>query len=188
MHQGTSITRQNADIVIDWSWGQHLIATDFDPHQSTIYIGWIGADALQITETPQCVVISVPGNNQSTTLQGVTLDQLSPENFKISDSGAEAEVFALLDGTTDDSHDGHDRHDGHTDGGINPTPDPTDPESPNDSGGTTYVANVSGANIFGFDPATDDIDFGFNSVHSLIVTKTASGYVAIDSPWSAAQQ
>ena len=192
MHQDAIITRQNADIVIDWSWGQNLVVTDFDPHHSTIFVGWIGADALAVTQTTAGVVISVPGNNQSTTLQGVSLEDLSPENLHISDASAKAEIHALLDGgeSGHGDHGGGGEHGdgGHTGGPTSPPPAPTDPKVPNDDGGTTYVANVSGANIFGFDPTQDDIDFGFNSVHSLIVTKTADGYVAIDSPWSAAQQ
>lgn len=192
MHQHAPVTRQNADVVIDWNWGQNSVVADFDPHHSTIFIGWLGADALNVTQTAAGVVISVPGNNQSTTLQGVSLENLSADNFHISDASAEAEIHALLDGGESGHGDhggGGDHGDGgHTGGPTPPPPPPTDPVIPKDDGGTTFVANVSGANIFGFDPTKDDIDFGFNSVHSLIVTKTSDGYVAIDSPWSAAQQ
>lgn len=190
MHQNTPITRQNADIVVDWTWGKHAVVTDFDPQHGSIFVGWIDANALNIQQTGAGVVISVPSNNQSVTLQGITLNQLGPETFQISDAGAQTKVHAML-GKGHAGDGGQHDHGNHGGGGSAPsvpTPEPAAPETPNANGGKTVVANVSGANVFGFDPAKDVIDFGFNSVHSLILTKTPSGDVAIDSPWSAAQQ
>lgn len=49
---------------------------------------------------------------------------------------------------------------------------------------TIYTVDPTGADIIGFNPAVDRLNFGGNSVHNLIVTKTSAGFVAITDPWS----
>jgi len=46
------------------------------------------------------------------------------------------------------------------------------------------VANPAAADIVGFNPATDRLDFGDVSVHNLIVAKTEAGEPAIVNPWA----
>jgi GH18 family chitinase len=82
---------------------------------------------------------------------------------------------------------------------TNPDPgtDPvTPPADPGDGGGTTpgtdtgdtdgrvFAVNPAAADIVGFNPATDRLDFGDISVHNLIVGKRPSGEVAIVNPWA----
>jgi len=67
-----------------------------------------------------------------------------------------------------------------------PTPEPS-PEPapvPTDGEGRVFVVNPADADIVGFNPAIDRLDFGEISVHNLIVGKTAAGEVAIINPWA----
>ncbi|MEL6267024.1 MAG: 1,4-beta-glucanase, partial [Pseudomonadota bacterium] len=90
-----NVTKETADVVITWSWGQDTIVNDFDAASSTIFIDWIGADALEVSEVDGSVVFAVPSNNQTTTLAGITLADLSADNFTILDDTAANEVLAL---------------------------------------------------------------------------------------------
>lgn len=96
-----NVTDQTADVVITWAWGQDEIITGFDPASSTIFIDWIGSADLEVQQTADGVVFSVPSNSQTTTLQGVLLSDLSPANFTILDAGAAGEVLALIGNGTD---------------------------------------------------------------------------------------
>ena len=64
------------------------------------------------------------------------------------------------------------------DGGTDPVGDP------GESGGQVFAVNPAAADIVGFNPATDRLDFGEVSVHNLIVGKLPSGEVAIVNPWA----
>ena len=98
-------------MVITWAWGQDEVINGFDPATDTIFIDWIGAADLEVTETAVGVVFAVPSNNQTTTLAGVHLSELSEANFTILDSGAAAEVLALVgDGTGTRRYAGRTRH------------------------------------------------------------------------------
>jgi hypothetical protein len=90
------VNAQTADVVISWDYGHHTTVSDFDPATQTIFVDWIGASDLEITQTDEGVVLAVPGNNQSTTLGGVTLDQLSLGNFTILDATAADEITSLI--------------------------------------------------------------------------------------------
>ncbi|MEA5424845.1 glycoside hydrolase family 9 protein [Synechococcus sp. CCY9202] len=64
-----------------------------------------------------------------------------------------------------------------------PTPSPTQPDpAPRD--GRVFQAEPAGADIEGFDPSRDRLDFGDVSVHNLIVGKTAAGDATIINPWA----
>ncbi|WP_424975639.1 hypothetical protein [Dinoroseobacter sp. S124A] len=132
-----NVTKETADVVITWSYGSDTVISDFDPATDTIFIDWIGADALEVVEytadegTAFGVTFFVPSNNQSTTLENVSLGDLSAANFTILDDTAAAEVLGLIgdgsgmgdgdghgDGGDGDGHgDGGDGGDGHGDGG-----------------------------------------------------------------------
>ncbi|MEM6846477.1 MAG: 1,4-beta-glucanase [Pseudomonadota bacterium] len=90
------VTATSADVVINWAWGTATVITDFDPATSTIFVSWIGADHIVVSETSAGVVIAVPSNNQTTTLAGVTLASLSAANFTFLDQSAADEVLALV--------------------------------------------------------------------------------------------
>ena len=51
------------------------------------------------------------------------------------------------------------------------------------SGGTDYSVNPSAADIVGFDPSRDRLDFGDISVHGLILGKLQDGSAVIVNPW-----
>ncbi|MEM9240289.1 MAG: hypothetical protein AAGB07_09955 [Pseudomonadota bacterium] len=292
------ITESTADVVITWAWGTDVTVPDFDPATDTIFISWVSADALDVREVDGSVVISIPSNNQSTTLSGVTLADLSPANFKILDSTAATEVLSLLgshvmppvDDDEDETNHGHEHMhfmlslasearviDGFmpgmgdvieigpdisadsfaifeesgdalgqtvrieltqgsvtkqivftgfgladldlgnfsiTDqavlnevssalGQIVVTPGVgegydlsynTDGSNPpattgtTDAGGVKFRADSNADDITGFRPGMDQLDFGGTSVHGMIVTKSPTGEIVIDSPWSDAAQ
>ncbi len=106
---GTADTTENtADVVITWAWGTNKTISDFDPATDTIFISWVGADALDVSEVNGSVVFAIPSNNQSTTLSGVTLADLSAANFTILDDTAETEVLGLVGpGSTTPGGGGH---------------------------------------------------------------------------------
>ena len=341
---GDGATKEDADVVITWSWGQKTVKTDFDPASDSIFIDWISADHLSISEVNGSTVFSIPSNNQSLTLQGVALSDLTRENFTILDASAAAKVSKLIangdsgggskdDGSGDDPNvdnlvddsngkdesngdeggrgNGHEDHKDHKDHGnghgngrdgdaaqmvmigldsvsreitdfdpdkdmvhllkgvtgdrfeisgqmsggspsvrivvsnedgtpisvttlrgvdiddlslsnfsvaeqtalnevvtaINATvtPPPSDgggfdfaydsdglnpPQTTGSTakGGVKYEADINADDIVNFDPDKDEIDFGDNSVHAMILTKLPSGEVAIDTPWSSAIQ
>ncbi|MFY8149015.1 MAG: glycoside hydrolase family 9 protein [Prochlorococcaceae cyanobacterium] len=65
-----------------------------------------------------------------------------------------------------------------------PTPTPTPTPDPAPAQGRVFQANPAGADIEGFDPSRDRLDFGEVSVHNLILGKTSTGEVAIVNPWA----
>ena len=109
------ITAQNADVVVTWSWGSKAVVDDFDPETDTIFIDWIGADALEISEENGSIVISVPSNSQSITLLGVSLETLDADNIHAQDATARAELASLIDRQRADTEgDGHGGNAGHS--------------------------------------------------------------------------
>ncbi|WP_282610502.1 1,4-beta-glucanase [Pelagibius sp. Alg239-R121] len=318
---GAGVTKETADVVVTWAWGQKQVVTEFDPSSDTIFIDWINAEQLEVSEQNGSAVFAIPSNNQNVILQGVALADLTPSNFTILDGTAATEVFGLIavdenteDGSGGDAGQGNGNghgggHDGGHGGGngqgnsgdpaqmvmigldsgsrdisdfdpakdmvhlledvtgdrfemseegegagkavrivitdengamisvttlqaitladltlsnfsvaeqtafnevvtaINATvsapppqgggfdiTDDNDGSSPAKTSGTTekggvkYVADVNADDILNFDPAKDQFDFGNNSVHGMILTKTPAGEVAIDFPWSQAIQ
>lgn len=90
------VSENDADVVITWAWGRDEVVTGFDPLNDTIFIDWIGAADLVVSETAQGVGFAVPSNNQTTTLAGVRLSDLTGANFTILDATTAAEVLALV--------------------------------------------------------------------------------------------
>ncbi len=50
-------------------------------------------------------------------------------------------------------------------------------------GGQTYTVNALGADITGFDPSRDRLDFGDISLHGLILGKLVDGTAVLVNPW-----
>ena len=190
------VDSNTADVVITWAWGANTVISGFNPATGTIFIDWIGADFLEITETAQGVHFAVPSNNQTTTLQGVSLSDLSPANFTILDTSAETEVLTLIGADTGTPGDG---------GGAIPPPvgpvdpvGPTDPVDPVDPGGPPDAGpgGESGGNgvqdvhvitwnwaaketVTDFVSMEDLIDFGSMSPGQIFITE-AEGNLIIE--------
>ncbi|MTH96602.1 glycoside hydrolase family 18 protein, partial [Roseibium sp. RKSG952] len=161
------VDADSATVTIDWNWGTHQTVTDFDPSSDTVYIGWFTSDHIDVTETAAGVVFSIPSNDQSVTLQGISLDDLSAGNFTILDSSASAEILALVgdgtsDGTNNETDTGADAGDGANDdntpddttGNSDTNPDDDQSDDTSDDTGEDPVADT---------PADDSADGGNNS-------------------------
>lgn len=284
------ITKQNADVVVTWAWGSSVVVDDFVPATDTIFFDWIGADALEISEVNGSVIIAVPSNNQTITLQGVTLAMLEAGNINALDATARDELATLID--ADGGHGGDHGHthmhvvvgygtpgqvvdgfmprmgdvieidadvaandfeifeesgnapgqtvrvsitvDGVTtqtiftgfgledlsianfstdaqpvlneiasaigqeistpnSGGYTLTYDadgsnPAEATGSTEAGGRVFKADSNADDITDFNSAVDQLDFSGTSVHGMIVTKSPTGEIVIDSPWSEAAQ
>lgn len=200
-NNGTAnVTAESADVLITWAWGQDEVISDFDPATDTIFVDWFDAGQIDIQEVNGSVVFAVPSNNQTTTLAGVALADLSPANFTILDVTAAAEILGLIgtgDTTGDDTGDGDsdgDSGDGDTDNGDGGGDTPTDDGSSQDDAGNGS-ADVTAANadvvvtwawgqntIVGtFDPATDTIFVDWFRAGEVVFSDSDGG-VVIDIP------
>lgn len=74
---------------ITWSWGAQEVVS-FDPATDVLDFGWLNASDFTITEVNGSVVIALPANAHSYTLEGVSLSDLSLANI----SAFDASVFA----------------------------------------------------------------------------------------------
>ncbi|MDP1749345.1 MAG: Calx-beta domain-containing protein, partial [Reyranella sp.] len=80
---------------INWSWGTntHL---DFNPATDILDFGWFQADSFTISEINGAVVIAIPTNNQTYTLDHTTLHDLHMSNILAKDASAVAEWSSLV--------------------------------------------------------------------------------------------
>ncbi|WP_168206347.1 hypothetical protein [Labrenzia sp. PHM005] len=150
----------SADVVITWSWGQDTVVSNFDPATGSIFVDWIGAAELTVTQTATGVVFAVASNNQTATLQGVQLSDLSPSNFTVLDSGTASKIFGLIgqDSGTPDPEVPVDPDPVDPDPEVPVDPDPVDPDPvdpdpvdpapapPTDPGSWNGTAGVTAAN------------------------------------------
>ncbi|MFG1383765.1 fibronectin type III domain-containing protein [Xanthobacter versatilis] len=74
---------------ITWAWGAQEVVS-FDPATDVLDFGWLNASDFTITEVNGSVVIALPANAHSYTLEGVSLSDLSLANI----SAFDASVFA----------------------------------------------------------------------------------------------
>ena len=173
-------TGDPATVVITWSWSQDAVITGFDPASDTVFIDWIGADQLEVTEVNGSAVFAVPSNNQTTTLQGIALADLSPDNFTILNATAQAEVFALIG-------DGDGSGTGDPDTGDPGTGDPgagdpgTGDSGTGDGASPDHVAvtwNWGVEEVIGnFDPANDVLEFGSVSTAQIGITEVGDDLI-----------
>jgi hypothetical protein len=157
------VTGETADVVIDWAWGSNEVVSDFDAAADTIYVGWFTSQHIDISEVNGSVVFSIPSNNQTTTLQGVSLADLSASNFTIADDSAAEEILALVgqDGDSDT-------------GGSGDTGDTGDPGDTGDAGDGSGDGGGSGNGSNG-----NGDSYGNGSAQVTAATAT----VAIDWAW-----
>jgi uncharacterized protein YuzE len=164
-----NVTADTADVVIDWDWGTNAVISDFDPETDTIYIGWFTSDHIDVSESNGNVVFTISSNNQTVTLEGVSLSDLTAANFTIMDDTAAEEILSQVseedssDDDTDDTDSG-DTDTGDTDDGDTDTDD-TDTDDTSTGDGIQDTVQLTwnwGAEevISDFSPSEDVLDFG----------------------------
>lgn len=171
-------------VAIEWAWGTQRVL-DFDPATDQLDFGWFQAGQFTLAESGGSVVIAIPSNQQSYTLNGVSFSDLSAANVTALDGSARAAWAAALGDDVSPSP-------------PDPVPVPVDPVPPNppvadpdpgptdpgsDGSGRTFRLATNGPDIVGFDTAHDTLDAGIHSVHNFIVVDTAEG-VGFRSPWN----
>ncbi|MDE1570344.1 fibronectin type III domain-containing protein [Aquabacter sp. P-9] len=83
---------------ITWAWGSNAVIS-FDPRVDVLDFGWFQSGQFTISEVNGSVVISIPSNNQTYTLSGVSLDELSLSNIVAKDSSAVSAWTTALAGS-----------------------------------------------------------------------------------------
>jgi len=150
------IDRGSATHVIDWAWGRNEIASDFDPGTDTIFIAWFSADQIEVTETAEGVVFSIPDNNQSLTLADVKLADLDLARITALDETTRAELASLIStDTSGNIDDGHDDQEGGHDHESDPNHDHDDGHGDLMGIMTTITLSSTNQNIEDFDAAQD---------------------------------
>jgi len=174
-HGTADVTASTATVAIDWHWGTNAVVSDFDPSTDTIYIGWFDADHIDVYESDGNVVFAVPSNNQTTTLQGVSLSELSEANFTIKDSSAAQEILAQV------GQDGATGQDGSGETPSDPGGVASDPAPGNGTSETVHVTWNWGAQevVSGFSPSEDVLDFGALSAKGVHISE-ANGDLLIE--------
>jgi len=76
-----------ATISIVWNWGTNS-NINFNPATDILDFGWFAADQFTISEVNGTVVIAIPSNHQTYTLQHTTLSELHLSNIVAKDSSA----------------------------------------------------------------------------------------------------
>jgi len=179
------VTKETATVVITWAWGMDRVVSDFDPSADTIFVDWFGPENIDVSEVGGNVVFSMPNNNQTVTLEGISLADLSAANFTIMHDQTAQEILSQVGG---------DANGGGSDGagdnvgafGIvydNDGSDPPQTTGVTDAGGVKYRADYYADDIVNFDVDRDELDFGDTSVHNMITNKTPQGELIIDNPW-----
>ena len=87
--------------IITWAWGAQEVVS-FDPATDVLDFGWLNASDFTITEVNGSVVIALPANAHSYTLEGVSLSDLSLANISAFDASVFAQWSAAIaaDGAT----------------------------------------------------------------------------------------
>ena len=167
------VTQSDASVVLTWNWGQDAVIGDFDPSSDTIFIDWFHSGEVEVSESGGNVVFSIPGNNQSATLTGVSFADLSPANFTIMDGALGGELLSALNA-------------GDTGGSGGGAQDPVDPNPGSGGGaqpdGSTDVVEITWnwgqeETISNFAPAEDILDFGAMSAGSVSISEAGGNLV-----------
>ena len=170
---------------INWAWGTNTVLA-FDPSTDRLDFGWFQAGQFTITEVNGSVVISIPSNNQTYTLSGVTLAALSMSNIVAKDASTTAEWQTAL---ADTGETGGGTGSGDT-GGTGGTGGDTGGGTGGDTGGTdgdgvrtvTTITWSWGTNtVLDFDTALDVLDFGWFSADNFMISEV-NGSVVVSIP------
>ena len=84
---------------ITWAWGTNT-HIKFNPATDVLNFGWFAADQFTIGEVNGSVVIAIPSNHQTYTLDNVTLSELHLSDIVANDSSAISEWQSVLSTTT----------------------------------------------------------------------------------------
>ena len=164
---------------ISWAWGTNAVLA-FDPSTDRLDFGWFQAGQFTVAEVNGSVVISIPSNNQTYTLSGVTLAALSMSNIVARDASATAEWQTALSDTGETG--------GDTGSGDNGSGDTGG--TGGDTGGTagdgvrtvTTITWAWGTNtVLNFDTALDVLDFGWFSADNFMISEV-NGSVVVAIP------
>ncbi|MGA7487080.1 MAG: hypothetical protein WBW74_09110, partial [Xanthobacteraceae bacterium] len=82
---------------ITWNWGTNT-NIDFNAATDILDFGWFQADQFTISEVNGTVVIAIPSNQQTYTLQHTTLSDLHLSNVVAKDASAVGEWTSALGG------------------------------------------------------------------------------------------
>ncbi|MEQ8349093.1 MAG: hypothetical protein RIB84_01485, partial [Sneathiellaceae bacterium] len=129
-------------VAITWAWAESRTFDDFDPATDVLALDWFRAEDLQLVEEQGSTVLRIPGMQQSYTLAGIALAELSLANFTFMDPGAGAYLAGVLGaegGTGTDDGGGT----GDTGGG--------------DTGGDTGGDDTEGGDTGGTDPGSGQV-------------------------------
>ncbi|MFG1392688.1 fibronectin type III domain-containing protein [Xanthobacter agilis] len=166
---------------ITWAWGTKA-TLDFDPATDTLDFGWMGADNFTITEVDGSVVISIPSNDQTYTLSGVSLSELSLSNITAKDSSAVTEWTEALSGSGGTSSGGSSSGGSSSGTGSSGGTSSGGTSSGGSSSGTTTITWSWGTDtVLNFNPETDKLDFGWFSSDNFTITES-DGSVVISIP------
>lgn len=80
---------------IQWAWGQNQVI-HFNSATDTLDFGWFQSGQYTVSEVNGSVAIAIPSNNQTYTLSGVSLNELSLQNIRANDSSVVSAWQTLL--------------------------------------------------------------------------------------------
>lgn len=80
---------------IDWLYGSHT-TLNFDPSKDKLDFGWFKAHEFDVTEVAGSTKIAIIANNQSYTLNGVAIGELTTSNIVALDDGARTKWANLI--------------------------------------------------------------------------------------------
>ncbi|BBU68793.1 glycosyl hydrolase family 18 protein [Fluviibacter phosphoraccumulans] len=180
-------------VTVNWSWGSNQ-QLDFNPATDKIDLGWFQAREFTLTEVNGSTVLSIPTNQQSYTLKGVTLAELHDSNFVALDSATAAYLHSV---TGEQASSGGSStvtptpvvpdpvvpEPTPTPTPVDPTPTPTPTPAPVTGGTTTSVGWAWGSHkAIAFNPATDKLDFGWNFQSGQLTVTESNGSTVISIP------
>lgn len=171
---------------IEWIWGSNK-TVNFDPTLDKIDFGWFQSGQFKVSETNGSVVISIPSNQQSYTLSGIKLSQLSLSNIIALDSGA-ADLWKSALSSSDVNHDNVSGAVSNTGAAQNntvitaPVVDSSSTPGQPSHGTTTTIGWEWGSNkIIHFNPSFDKLDFGWFQADQFNISEN-NGSVVISIP------
>lgn len=172
---------------INWTWGSNAVIT-FDPAVDTLDFGWFQAEQFVISEVNGSVVISIPSNNQTYTLAGVSLSEMSLANIAAKDASTVGEWTTALNAappvpTGGSGQTGSDPG-GSSGGGAGSTAGGAGGGTGNGDGVAT-VTTITWAwgtdTVLKFEPGLDKLDFGWFSADNFAISEV-NGSVVISIP------
>lgn len=174
---------------INWAWGTNAVLA-FNPSTDLLDFGWFQGEQFTLSEVNGSVVISIPSNNQTYTLAGVTLAALSPANISARDSSAATKWAAALAAADEGAGSGT----GDTGSGGDTDTGGSGGSSGSGSGGTgggdagdgvktvTTITWAWGSHtVLNFDTALDVLDFGWFSADNFTISEV-NGSVVVAIP------